>query len=136
MSEASLHGDGLFELAVLQRGRQGASVMLSGEIDLASAPELQHCLAWLVSFGVVQIVLDLTNVTFLGSTGISVFVMALKRTEQAGGSLIVSNASPAAFRIFEITGLVDLLSVSGVEHELEVAPVTSVRRLLVPRFDP
>jgi anti-sigma B factor antagonist len=117
------HGD--FELAILQRGRRDASVVLSGELDLASAPELEECLAWLELAGIVNIVLDLTNLTFIESTGISVVVLARKRADEAGGSLIVRNASAQVHKSFEITGLVDDLSVTGVPQAPVVMPLPS-----------
>jgi anti-anti-sigma factor len=108
--------------------------LLTGELDLASAPQLQDCLGWLASNGLLHVVLDLANVTFINSTGISVFVTALKRMEPAGGSLIIRNASSAAFRLFEITGLVDFLSVRGIEKTAGVATVSSARRFATPSF--
>jgi anti-anti-sigma factor len=104
------------------------SVVLFGELDLASAPELRNHLYWSISGGVVHMVLDLANLTFINSTGISLLVTALRKMETAGGSLVVRNASHDAFKVFEIAGLVDYLSATGVEEIADVVPVTSARR--------
>jgi anti-sigma B factor antagonist len=105
----------LFEMAIWHESHQSVHVVLSGELDLSSAPKLRACLAELASAGVIHIVIDLANVTFIDSTGISLLVTDLKRSSASGGSLVVRNATPQAMRVFQITGLVDLLSVTALE---------------------
>jgi anti-sigma B factor antagonist len=104
-----------FDVAVWQQDCQSAIVVLRGELDLNSAPKLRGCLAELVNAGVINLVFDLAYLTFLDSTGISLFVITFKRSTTSGGSVLVRNAPPHAMRIFEITGLVELLSVSPLE---------------------
>jgi anti-sigma B factor antagonist len=104
-----------FEVAIWQQDRQSVHVVLSGELDLASAPKLRECLAGLAGAGVINLVIDLANLTFLDSTGISLLVTDFKRASTSGGSFIVRNAAPQPMKIFEISGLVDLLSVTPLE---------------------
>ena len=102
-------------IAVSQRDPQGATVALSGELDLGSAPKLRDCLAELANVGVINLEIDLTHLDFVDSTGISLFVTDFKRSTASGGSFVVRNAPPQAMRVFEITGLIELLSVSPLE---------------------
>jgi anti-sigma B factor antagonist len=104
--------EGHFELAVWRREGQSATVVLDGELDLASAPQLQACLAELTANGVKHVVVDLANLRFIDSTGIGVLVSDFKRLSEVGGSMAVRNAGPRAYRVFEMTGLVELLSVT------------------------
>jgi anti-sigma B factor antagonist len=134
MAREDVQGNKNLEIAILQRGHRSVSVVLSGELDVASAPELQDRLAWVASNGILHLVLDLAAVTFVGSVGISVFITAFKRMEAAGGSLVVRNAAPSVFRIFEITGLANILSVSSIKKETKAASDTSVRRFATPPF--
>jgi anti-anti-sigma factor len=106
-----------FEFAVWQREGKKATVVLDGELDLASAPHLQACLSELSASGVIHVVIDLANLGFIDSTGIGVLVSDFKRLHDAGGSLAGANAGPMAFRVFEMTGLVELLSVTRVGEE-------------------
>jgi anti-sigma B factor antagonist len=89
-------------------------VAVEGELDLAAAPELRKSLAGLPEDGESEIVLDLTRLDFIDSTGLSVLVMAFHRTRAAGGSFVMRNPSQQVMRILEITGLV---SVFTIEHE-------------------
>ena len=108
-----------FEVSVWHQDCQSASVELSGELDLGSAPKLWDCLAELAKARVINLVIDLANLTFLDSAGISLFVTAFRRSRISGGSFAVRNAPLRAIRIFEITGLVDLLSVTALESSAD-----------------
>jgi anti-sigma B factor antagonist len=105
-----------FEVLALRRNPQSASIALHGELDLGSAPILLDCLAELASSGVINFDFDLANLTFLDSSGISILVTDFKRSSASGGSFVVRNTPPQAMRVFEITGLVDLLSVTPLEE--------------------
>lgn len=80
-------------------------VAVTGEIDVATAPQLQECLHALIAEGAASLVLDLLGVTFLDSTALGVLVGALKRCREQGGDLKLVVADPRIMKIFEITGL-------------------------------
>src|SRR5205809_2369992 len=58
-----------------------------GEVDVYTAPRLRERLIELVEAGARSVVVDLSAVEFLDSTGLGVLVGALKRLRAAGGSL-------------------------------------------------
>ena len=87
----------------------GVCVKLEGELDIAGAPELRDSLARLSEEPGCSILVDLADLTYLDSTGISVLVVAAKRVRSEGGSFTVANASGSVRRILEITGLVEFL---------------------------
>jgi anti-sigma B factor antagonist len=86
-------------------------VTAAGELDINTAPELREQLARLVNEGARQIVVDLTKVSFVDSTALSVLVSALKRLRQAGGDLELASPNPSVRRVFEITGLTRLFTI-------------------------
>ena len=96
----------------VRRVEGGSVVALTGELDLATAPELRERLGLLSEEGENQVTLDLTRLEFVDSTGLSVFVMALNRAHAGGGSLIIRNPSLPVMRIFEITGLTSVLTIA------------------------
>jgi anti-sigma B factor antagonist len=87
----------------VDRGRPVVSV--TGEIDVATAPQLRECLHRVIVRGQATVVLDLLGVTFLDSTALGVLVGALKRCRELGGELHVVVSDPRIRKIFEITGL-------------------------------
>jgi anti-sigma B factor antagonist len=56
-------------------------------------------------------VLDLSEVTFLDSTGLGVLITGLKRCRSAGGNLVLVTAQPNVLKVLEITGLNDVFKV-------------------------
>jgi anti-sigma B factor antagonist len=83
-----------------------ATIAVTGEIDIRSAPELREQLQTVLADGVTAIQLDLRNVTFLDSTALSVMVGAHKRLAREHGALdIVTSTEGAVRRVLEVTGL-------------------------------
>lgn len=80
-------------------------VRLSGECDIASAPQLQEVLATLRGPDVTEIVIDATDLDFLDSTGLGTLVGALKRMRESGGELRIAGARGPVRRVLQITGL-------------------------------
>ena len=79
-------------------------LQLEGELDAHSAPEFQRVLSQSISNGAV-VKVDLTEVSFVDSSGLAALLDARSRLEAAGGALYVVGASEAATRLFTITGV-------------------------------
>jgi anti-sigma B factor antagonist len=90
-----------------------ATIALSGELDMATAPILSDNLAPFEGNGVSTIVLDLHDLTFIDSTGLLAFLEARRRAMSNGHRLLLSGAGPAARRLFELTGTQFLLDERG-----------------------
>jgi anti-sigma B factor antagonist len=86
-------------------------IAVSGEIDVATAPQLRECLHRVIAQGESTIVLDLLGVTFLDSTALGVLVGGLKRCRELGGDLHIVVADPRIVKIFEITGLTNVFTI-------------------------
>lgn len=80
-------------------------VRVAGEIDVASADRLRERLARAVAEGGTDLVVDLTAVTFMDSTGLGLLVGTLKRVRTAGGRMALVIDSDQLMKIFTITGL-------------------------------
>jgi len=87
----------------VERNGRGPVVHVAGEVDLATAPQLQTCLKALDG----AVVIDLRDVAFLDSTGITAFIVAFKRLSADGGGLTLRNPSSAVTKTLEIVGLHD-----------------------------
>jgi anti-sigma B factor antagonist len=88
------------------RGDGGApTVVVEGEVDVATAPSLRNELYRLIENGATRVVVDLSGMDFIDSTGLGVFVGALKRAREGGGGIELRGLKPSARKVFEITGL-------------------------------
>jgi anti-sigma B factor antagonist len=86
-------------------------IAVAGEVDLATGPELERALLGLPRNGAASVVVDLTECGFMDSTGISILVRAHQRLGRAGGRLAVVSAKRPVLRVFELTGLDQLLAI-------------------------
>jgi anti-sigma B factor antagonist len=82
---------------------------LSGVLDVYTAPQLRLRLAPAALSGTHHVLLDLTGMDFIDSTGIGVIVGALKRLRAEGGTLAVKGVPAPMLRVFELTGLTRLM---------------------------
>ena len=79
-----------------------------GELDIATAPELVDLLARLRHHG-HAVTLDLAEVTFMDSTGLTTLMDARLQAERDGWSFTVRRPSPAVRRVFDLAGVGSLL---------------------------
>jgi anti-sigma B factor antagonist len=79
-------------------------VVLGGELDLCTAPRLAEALSQ-VTAGAALVILDLSGLTFVDSTGLQVILNARAQLSAAGGRLVLVPGGPQVRRIFEITGI-------------------------------
>ena len=92
-----------------ERPRPGTVVLhVHGEADLHVAPELRDRIAEAIGDGADELVLDLTETTFIDSTTLGVLLGAMKRLRGESGHLRLVVDRPDVRRIFEITMLVGL----------------------------
>ena len=81
------------------------TVVLDGEIDIATAPAIRRFLLAAISGGDVHLAVDMSGVTFIGAAGIGVLVAAANRTRVAGGSLSLLAPSPQVRRLLDVLHL-------------------------------
>jgi len=80
-------------------------IAVTGEIDVATAPQLREALHGVIAQGYATVVLDFLGVTFLDSTALGVLVGGLKRCRELDGELHIVVSDARIKKIFEITGL-------------------------------
>lgn len=85
-------------------------IELNGELDLDTAPALTEQLDDLAQKGALLVIVGLTDVTFLDSSGLRALVHGARAIEEAGGRLLVDGASGAVARVLELTDLLRRLS--------------------------
>jgi len=90
----------------------GHEVQLLGELDMATAPQLRDELARLATDGSTLVTVDMANLAFIDSTGLSVLIGGLKRLRQQGGDMALRSPGPATRKVLEITGLTQVFAIS------------------------
>ncbi|MCU1370986.1 MAG: hypothetical protein JWO77_2180 [Ilumatobacteraceae bacterium] len=93
------------------RSDRALTVIIGGELDVATAPDLSDQILREVRAGGGPVWLDLAGVTFCGSVGISLIIQAGAAAAEQGSHLAIVNPSPAVSRVLEMCGLASLISV-------------------------
>ena len=95
------------EFSIAASDRDGrAHLTLRGELDLATAPELEQLVNEHIDAG-QEVVVDLRGLEFMDSSGIRVLVAAHARAGRTGARLVVVRPAPgnAVAKIVEVSGL-------------------------------
>jgi anti-sigma B factor antagonist len=80
-------------------------IRVKGEIHATTAPEFSARLNDAIARGKTHMVLDLMDVEFIDSTGLSVLLNGLRRITRVHGQMVIACANPTVLRLFEITKL-------------------------------
>lgn len=84
-------------------------VTVAGELDAATAPDLVAALRPLVAHPSGSVVVNMSEVSFMDSSGLRALIHAANDAKAAGGSVVLVAVSAAVNRLLEVTGLVDHL---------------------------
>ena len=88
-------------------------MLVRGEVDLATAPMLTEELDAAMRDGEGAFVVDLCDVSFLDSSGVSLIMRARALLGREERELVVVCPPGPVLRIFEIAGVMDLLALFG-----------------------
>jgi anti-sigma B factor antagonist len=91
---------------------------ITGELDLAVAPKLEACLNDLELGPGDTLVIDLSGLEFLDSSGLRILVMAHHRAEQEGFRFVLVRGTDPVARIFELTRMDQQLEIVASRDEL------------------
>ncbi len=83
----------------------GPSVSVSGEIDIYTAHQFKESLYNVVDTNDKDVTIDCSNLNYIDSTGLGIFVGALKKTRLNGRNIYIKNMKDNIKKLFVITGL-------------------------------
>jgi len=92
------------------KGEGHSEVRVKGEVDLATAPGLHESLEGFEPAD-GPLIVDLSDVAFLDSSGLSVLVRCHQHLDADGGGLRLVVTRPTILRVLDATGLAEVLDV-------------------------
>jgi anti-anti-sigma factor len=101
-----------FSIHVAEAAGAGPVVVVAGEIDLAAVDQLEGALDR-AGAGGRRLVVDLSGVRFIDSSGLHLLVRAFVRRREAGGEAVLRDPSPTVVRLLAMTGVAGVLPVEG-----------------------
>ncbi len=78
---------------------------LKGEIDLHVSPSIASSLAAMIEEKPARLVVDMSDVTYIDSSGLAVLIEAMQNIEAKGGKFMLAGLQPNVRPIFEIARL-------------------------------
>jgi anti-sigma B factor antagonist len=97
---------------------RAVTLALSGELDLMSSPLLDQALESAYASSPELIVVDLRGLEFMDSTGLHRLVAAQQRAVQSGRRFGVVRGGEQVQRLFDLTGIAELLTIVDAPEEL------------------
>jgi anti-anti-sigma factor len=88
-------------------------VRLVGELDMATGSDLSETLRRVGGSPPFQVVVDLSQLTFIDSSGLNAFAASSRAVTEAGGSVVFAAPSPHVARVLEIVQLPDAMRFSA-----------------------
>jgi anti-anti-sigma factor len=92
---------------VSRQDDDGVVISLSGELDLASAPDLERELQEAEAGRPARVLIDLRGLAFMDSTGLQALLRARERATGADYTLALRRGPHQVQRVFELTKTVD-----------------------------
>jgi anti-sigma B factor antagonist len=93
----------------------------TGRLNMVAAPALKTLIEETVASGKPRIVIDLTEVAFIDSSGLGALIGGLKATRQAGGDLRIAHVPEQVMTVLRLTNLDRVLrahaSVADASHD-------------------
>ena len=116
-----------FDIKTEQLNGDSYVISLAGEVDLYTAPEFKQQLLDVIGNGAREVVVDLSDTTFIDSTTLGVRVGGVKRLRPNGGQLSLGCSDRNITKIFEITGLDRVFTIHPTRDEAlaALAPSTT-----------
>ena len=108
---------GEFQVQVRREG-QTELIAVSGELDLASGPQLESELDKVTTGATTRVVVDLRELEFMDSTGLSIIVRAHQRLAEAACELSLVKGSPQVQRLLDLTGVAERVTLVSAPEEL------------------
>jgi anti-sigma B factor antagonist len=93
------------------------TLVLTGELDLASSGVLVAAISKACAEGAQSIVLDIGALEFIDSTGVREIVAGQALCHEHGASFQLTRGGPRVERVFEVAGLLDFFSPRRTEGE-------------------
>ena len=101
--------------------RYGAVVAIAGELDIATVPRVKAALEAEPAASAGAIVVDLSGITFMDSTGLSALVTLEHALAARAGRLAIACPEGPARLLLDVTGLAEVLAVFATRDEAETA---------------
>ncbi len=94
-----------------------STLFIKGYLDAHTAPQLEESLQELIDDSRFKIVVNFTELAYISSAGLGVFMGFIENVRENGGDIKLTNMSPKIFRVFDLLGFPTLYDIFDDESE-------------------
>ena len=92
-------------------------ISLQGQVNSSNAATVESEVLAVVQGGAKNVLLNMTELSYISSAGLRVVLVLAKRLKQAGGKLVIYGMQPHVREVFDISGFLAILNVAGTRAE-------------------
>jgi anti-sigma B factor antagonist len=108
----------IMDLEIKQLEKEGKNYLyLIGEIDVYTSKKLKEILIPLTEIKRNRVIVDLSQISYIDSTGLGIFIGALKCTHKHESSIMLTGMIERVRRLFTITGLDEVIDIEESARE-------------------
>ena len=97
---------------VIEKQKEVVTAYLKGRLDTLAAQEVSGQLEGLAEVASQTIILDCTEMSYISSSGLRIFLMLRKAAAEKGGKVVVRGLSDTIRSVFMMTGFLNLFEIS------------------------
>ena len=96
---------------------KGAVLVVEGQVDMHTSPELRVKLRENLEKKMTPLVVDLTKVQFIDSSGLATLIEALQAVGKYGGRLRLCGLAPAVKNLFKLSNLISIFDIRATRED-------------------
>ncbi len=105
------------DISIKEQTSEITIVEISGRIDASNTPMLDEEMSKVLSEGKTKVIVDLSNLAYISSAGLRVFLSAVKKLKKSNGDLRLCGLSPNIMKIFKLAGFNKIFQIFDSEKE-------------------
>jgi anti-sigma B factor antagonist len=103
----------------ISEDRKADAVILSvsGKLDATTAKTFEDRILGVINGGTQRLVVDLSQLDYVSSSGLRVFILAAKRLQTVDGKIVLCSMKDHVRQVFDLAGFSSMLSIYGSRDE-------------------
>ena len=90
---------------------------LSGKLDATTAKTFEDRIFGVINGGTQRLVVDLSQLDYVSSSGLRVFILAAKRLQTVDGKIVLCSLKDHVRQVFDLAGFSSMLSIYASRDE-------------------
>ena len=100
-----------------ERKADAVVLALSGKLDATTAKTFEDKILGVINSGTQRLVVDLSQLEYVSSSGLRVFLLAAKRLQATDGKIVLCALKDQIRQVFDLAGFSSFLSTYGSRDE-------------------